>query len=87
MTQDIMPEWLIDLDGRMFKDIRKILHFFDNASSHPIDLKFKSMKLGFFSPNLTSLVQPLDQEITMSFNVQYGKLLLRPGRCNSQATS
>lgn len=85
MTQEIMSEWLIALDERMVKKNRQILLFLDNASSHPTNLKLKSVKLVFFPPNATSLLQPLDQGIIWSFKVHYKKFFLR--HVISQATS
>lgn len=62
---------------KMKKQKRKIILFKDNATSHPNDLKLKSVNLVFFPPNATSILQPLDQGIIHSFIVQYRKLLLR----------
>jgi hypothetical protein len=61
----------------------------DNASSHVVSsievgkshgfstLKLSNMTLVFLPPNVTSVVQPLDQGIIPSFKIQYKKKLLR----------
>jgi hypothetical protein len=61
----------------------------DNASSHVISfakvgkscgfstLELSNMTLVFLPPNVTSVVQPLDQGTIASFKIQYKKKLLR----------
>ena len=61
----------------------------DNASSHVVSiakvgksrgfstLELSNMTLVFLPPNVTSIVQPLDQGIIASFKIQYKKKLLR----------
>jgi hypothetical protein len=61
----------------------------DNASSHVVSfvkvgksrgfstLELSNMTLVFLPPNVTSAVQPLDQGIMTSFNIQYKKKLSR----------
>ncbi|XP_054721300.1 tigger transposable element-derived protein 6-like [Uloborus diversus] len=77
MTQNIMIEWLTALDDKMCKTNRKILLFLDNCRAHPQNLKLKAVKLVFFPPNATSVLQPLDQGIIQNFKVGYRKLFLR----------
>lgn len=62
MTAKIIEEWLLQLNGRMRAQKRKILLFMDNASSHP-DMKLSNVKVQFFPPNTTSRLQPMDQQI------------------------
>ncbi|XP_054724765.1 tigger transposable element-derived protein 4-like [Uloborus diversus] len=85
MTQNIMIEWLTALDDKMCKTNRKILLFLDNCRAHPQNLKLKAVKLVFFPPNATSVLQPLDQGIIQNFKVGYRKLFLR--HVISQASS
>ncbi|XP_054722613.1 tigger transposable element-derived protein 6-like, partial [Uloborus diversus] len=80
-----MIEWLTALDDKMCKTNRKILLFLDNCRAHPQNLKLKAVKLVFFPPNATSVLQPLDQGIIQNFKVGYRKLFLR--HVISQASS
>ena len=60
----------------------------DNASSHVVSfakvgkscgfstLELNNMTLVFLPPNITSVVQPLDQGIIASFKIQHKKKLL-----------
>ena len=61
----------------------------DNASSHVVSfakvgkscglstLELSNMNLVLLPPNVTSIVQPLDQGIIASFKIQYKKKLLQ----------
>jgi hypothetical protein len=61
----------------------------DNAYSHVVSsakvgkshgfstLELSKMTLVFLPPNVTTIVQPLDQGIIASFKIQYKKKLLR----------
>ncbi|GFX21861.1 tigger transposable element-derived protein 1 [Trichonephila clavipes] len=50
----------------------KILLILDNAPGHPI-LEHPNIKVAFFPPNTTSLIQPLDQGIISTFKKYYVK--------------
>ena len=76
MTNDLFHGWLLDLDKSMRKQKRKILLFIDNAPCHG-SLELENIKLLFFPPNCTSVLQPLDQGIIKSFKVFYKSFLLQ----------
>jgi hypothetical protein len=76
MTTEIMTEWLMKFDNIMGQNIRKVLLFLDNAAPHP-HLKMKNIELEFFSPNMTSHCQPLDQGVIPQFKKLYCTQLLR----------
>ena len=59
MTKKICSDFLNDLNQQMIKEDRKIIMFLDNASTHPCD-EYSNIKLAFFPPNTTSVLQPLD---------------------------
>ncbi|XKL68767.1 hypothetical protein PGB90_006536 [Kerria lacca] len=54
MTADIMTQWLLSFDKKMKMQKRQVLLFMDNATSHPIQLQLKNVKIIFFPPNTTS---------------------------------
>lgn len=76
MTTEIMTEWLQNLDVKMGKEKRKILLFLDNAPCHP-NLKLRNIKLIFFPPNTTSVLQPMDQGIIKNFKVLYRQFIVK----------
>lgn len=75
MTASVMEEWLIDFNGRMVRQNRKICLLLDNATSHP-HLDLTNIKLIFLPPNTTSSLQPLDQGIIHCFKMHYRKRIL-----------
>ena len=68
---------------------QKVIMNLDNASSHVVSsakvgkscgfstLELSNMNLVFLPPNVTSILQPLDQGIIASFKIQYKKQLLQ----------
>ncbi|XP_021695234.1 tigger transposable element-derived protein 4-like [Aedes aegypti] len=73
MTSLLFEKWMLKFDQRMSDEDRKILMFVDNCTAHPkIFLeKLKSIKLVFFPPNATSVLQPLDLGIIKSLKHYY----------------
>lgn len=53
MTRDIFNKWLLDFDGKMKKEKRKVLLFLDNCSSHMQVPEFQSTKVVYFPPCTT----------------------------------
>lgn len=70
MTANIFRNTLTELNQRMIKENRNILLFIDNCSAHP-KLSFTNIKLLFFPPNTTSVLQPMDQGVIRSFKSFY----------------
>ncbi|KAG0422390.1 Jerky like protein-like [Dictyocoela muelleri] len=56
-------------------DNRKILLILDNETVHPIDSDYTNVKIIFFRPNVTSLIQPCDLGIIKNFKDFYKKYL------------
>jgi hypothetical protein len=56
---DIFFKFLKDLDNRMKRNDRKVLLFLDNFSGHSIDSDLSNVKIHFFPPNCTSVLQPI----------------------------
>ena len=72
MTQDLFRNWLLQLNNRMLKLNKKIVLFLDNFSGHKIDnMPLSNIKIHFYPPNCTSVLQPLDQGIIRSFKSKY----------------
>ena len=78
MTTSIYEEWLKSFNSRMRAQGRKVLLFVDNAPSHPHALsQLSNVKVLFYPPNATSVLQPLDQGIIKVAKQLYKKKLLR----------
>ena len=81
MKGDIFEAWILQLNKQMKPQNPKVIIIMDNASSHIISfakvdksrgfsaLESSNMTLVFLPPNVTSVVQPLDQGIISSFKI------------------
>ena len=90
MKGDIFEAWILQLNNQFKGQNRKVIIFLDNASSHVVSstkvgkshgfstLELSNMTLVFLPPNVTSIVQPLDQSIIAFFS----KLSTRRNYCN-----
>lgn len=77
MTSDLFEKWLLKLDRRFLREDRKVLFLIDNCPAHPsIQHKLKAITLKFFPPNMTSLLQPLDQGVIKVFKHYYRRRIL-----------
>ncbi|XP_019636442.1 PREDICTED: tigger transposable element-derived protein 4-like [Branchiostoma belcheri] len=72
MTSGIFEDWLKKFDRKLGREKRKGLLFLDNATSHP-ELQLRNLKLIFFPPNTTSVLQPMDQGIIQTTKTKYRK--------------
>ncbi|GBO42947.1 Tigger transposable element-derived protein 4 [Araneus ventricosus] len=77
MTSSIFEELLRCLDKQMTIKHRKIVLVIDNCTAHPEIKGLKSITVEFFQPNVTYILQPLDQGVIMSFKCNYRKLRSR----------
>lgn len=66
MTSTIFEKELRKWDSDLCKKNRKILLLVDNCTAH-CDISLKNIKLMFFPPNVTSVLQPMDQGVIRSF--------------------
>ncbi|XP_066254644.1 tigger transposable element-derived protein 6-like [Euwallacea similis] len=76
MTSTIFEDYLIKRDQSLFHQKRKILLLVDNCSAHPRP-QLRNIKLEFFPPNSTAVLQPIDQGVIWSLKQVYRKDMLR----------
>ncbi|KAG0437308.1 Tigger transposable element-derived protein 6 [Dictyocoela muelleri] len=74
MTTLIFKDWLENLNNKMRSENRKILLTLDNASVHLVSTEYSNVEL-FFSPNVSSVIQPCDQGVIKAFKTYYRSLL------------
>lgn len=74
MTSAIFEKWLRDWDAQLKLKQRKILLLIDNCPAHPNVPNLQCIKLVFLPPNVTSILQPMDQGIIKALKMQYRKM-------------
>lgn len=79
MTADIFEKWILKLDKKFKHQGRKVLMFVDNCPAHPKVLQFKleAIKLVFFPPNATSILQPMDQGVIQNLKHYFRQRILK----------
>lgn len=84
MSSDLFEEWFSKLFVPQVEKFlagtglpKKAILLIDNAPSHPSELKKGDIEVRFLPPNVTSLIQPLDQGVIETFKRHYRVLLLR----------
>lgn len=77
MTSEIFEEWLLKVDKIFCKQNRKILLFVDNCTAHNCIPLMENVKVVFFPPNMTSVVQPMDQGVIKNFKHFYRRLVVQ----------
>ena len=73
MTTAIFNDILTSFDEKMKLENRNVILFVDNFSGHQVTKKLSNIKLEYFPPNTTSVIQHCDQEIIWSLKSQYKK--------------
>lgn len=82
MTSEIFRDILHALDKFFGAKGRKILLFIDNCAAHSPDTSsLKNVKVIFYPPNCTSVVQPLDLGVIKNFKQAYRKQLVQRALC------
>ncbi|XP_071043603.1 tigger transposable element-derived protein 6-like [Parasteatoda tepidariorum] len=74
MTEEIFNNWLLDVDKEMKRKKKKIALLVDNCTPHNNP---PNIKLFYFPPNCTSILQPLDLGIIKCFKGYYRKRLVQ----------
>ena len=61
MTREIFRDVLSDFNKKLEAENKNCLLLLDNAQGHKIDVEYRRIKIEYFQPNLTPLIQPQDQ--------------------------
>ena len=61
MNSEISEEWVHKLDGKFCADDRKIAFIIENCPAHPSISNLINIQIVFLPPNMTSILQPMDQ--------------------------
>jgi hypothetical protein len=79
VTSEIYEKLLLKLDKLFAAQRRNILLFVDNYPAHPpaIQHGLKNIKLVHFPPNMTSILQPMDQGIIQNLKHYYRKRVVK----------
>ncbi|KAJ3514077.1 hypothetical protein NMY22_g14859 [Coprinellus aureogranulatus] len=71
MTAVLFEEYIKSLDLEMRVQNRHVLLLVDNFSGHYINYEPRNVRIEFFKPNMTSLLQPLDAGPIRTFKAKY----------------
>lgn len=77
MTGEIYARWLRRIDNLMKLKNRKIVLFVDQCPAHVNVDHLDNVKVILLPPNTTSLIQPLDAGIILSFKRSYRTLVMK----------
>ena len=76
MTSVLFEEWLDEWNGTLKAQNQHVLLWVDNFGGHTLPASITNIHMEFFSPNLTSHVQPMDAGIIRCFKAHYRKLFV-----------
>lgn len=77
MTANLFKEWLLDLNSTYQRKKRKIILFIDNCQAHKSITAMENVTVVFFPPNMTSVVQPMDQGVIKNLKHFYRCLVVQ----------
>lgn len=77
MSSEIWEDILKLFDKKFFSQKRKVAFVVDNCTAHTKVRGLKSIELIYMPPNVTSVLQPLDQGVILSFKRNYRKLMVK----------
>lgn len=78
MSRALFSRWVEAFNADMRKAGRSVALFLDNCSAHHIDeTELTNVRLVFFPPNCTSVLQPLDQGVIRSVKCAYRERLIQ----------
>ena len=76
MASVLFEEWLDKWNGTLKAQNQHVLLWVDNFSGHTLPASITNIHMEFYSPNLTSHVQPMDAGIIQCFKAHYQKLFV-----------
>ena len=71
MNSEIFEEWVRKLDRKFRADNRKIALIIDNCPTHPSISNLTNVQIVFLPPNMTSILQTMDQGVIRSLKAHY----------------
>ena len=71
MTSVLFEEWLDEWNGTLKAQNQHVLLWVNNFSGHTLPASITNICMEFFSPNLTSHIQPMDAGIIWCFKAHY----------------
>lgn len=77
MTGELFAKWLLKLDKKFHRQNRTVLLFIDNCTAHNNIPLLQNVKVLFFPPNMTSVVQPMDQGVIRNLKHFYWGLVVQ----------
>ena len=78
MTSDVWRKIMLDFDHKMRASNKKAILFCDNAACHTSEnMGLSNTRISFLPPNVTSVIQPLDQGIIHAAKSHYRSQLIR----------
>lgn len=77
MTTPIFSNWLVKFNAEMKRKNRKIILLIDNCTPHNETPKLDCIRVEYFPPNCTAVLQPLDQGIIKAVKTRYRALLMK----------
>jgi hypothetical protein len=70
MTAATMEEWLNMFNAKIKKENRNVILFLDKATCHP-KVKLSNVKIARFPGNATSVLRPMDMDVTCTYKSRY----------------
>ena len=71
MNNEIFEEWVRKLNRKFRADDQKIAFIIGNYPAHPSISNLTNVQIVFLPPNLTSILQPMDQGVIRSLKARY----------------
>lgn len=76
VTSEIFEKLLREWDAELRRKCRKIILIVDNCPAHPHVRNLQFIKLVFLPPNVTAVLQPMDQGVIRCLKSYYRKMFL-----------